>query len=562
MGTRRFRRGTRTWWLPVAAGATAVAMIAIGVTASALRDAPRHSSAAPAALGPPRFVEEAIASGLEHRYDGDFNYFVGGGVAVFDCNSDGRPDLYLAGGSEPAALFLNESIVAGELRFSRRAGSATDLVAVTGSYPLDVDADGHVDLAVLRVGENVLLRGTGDCAFERANETWSFDGGSAWTTAFSAKWEDGASWPVLAFGHYLDASSQDNSRLCHDNELVQPVGSAGGFQASVPLSPGWCSLSMLFSDWDRSGRRDLRVTNDRHYYSDYSNGQDQLWRAGRTEAARLYSHGDGWQPLRIWGMGIASHDLTGDGYPEYFLTSQGDNKLQTLADGPRQPTYRDIALVSGATAHRPFAGGDTLPSTAWHAEFDDINNDALMDLFVAKGNVDAQPGYAQKDPSNLLLGQPDGTFVEAADDAGIVDFARGRGAALVDLNLDGMLDLIEVKQRENVRVWRNAGSGSAAGPRPMGNWLAVQPAQPGANRDAIGAWLEVSAGERTILREITIGGGHAGGQLAPIHFGLGSAEAAQLRVTWPDGQMSAWLPVPVNRQVLVERDATEVTVVR
>ena len=33
-------------------------------------------------------------------------------------------------------------------------------------------------------------------------------------------------------------------------------------------------------------------------------------------------------------MGIASQDLTGDGLPEVYLTSQADNKLQTLADGP------------------------------------------------------------------------------------------------------------------------------------------------------------------------------------------------------------------------------------
>ena len=60
-----------------------------------------------------------------------------------------------------------------------------------------------------------------------------------------------------------------------------------------------------------------------------------------------------------------------------YLTSQGDNKLQTLADGPAQPTYEDIALERGATAHRPYTGGDVLPSTAWHAEFADVNNDGV-----------------------------------------------------------------------------------------------------------------------------------------------------------------------------------------
>ena len=78
-----------------------------------------------------------------------------------------------------------------------------------------------------------------------------------------------------------------------------------------------------------------------------------------------------------------------------------------------------MALEAGVTAHRPYAGDTTLPSTAWHAEFEDVNADAFVDLFVAKGNVEAQPEYAARDPSNLLLGQPDGTFVESAEAAGI-----------------------------------------------------------------------------------------------------------------------------------------------
>ena len=60
------------------------------------------------------------------------------------------------------------------------------------------------------------------------------------------------------------------------------------------------------------------------------------------------------------------------------------------------------------TAHRPFTGDENLPSTAWHAEFDDVNNDSLMDLFVAKGNVEAMPDFAARDPSNLFIGQADG----------------------------------------------------------------------------------------------------------------------------------------------------------
>jgi hypothetical protein len=323
------------------------------------------------------------------------------------------------------------------------------------------------------------------------------------------------------------------------------------------LDPGFCTLSMLFSDWDRSGRRDLRVTNDRHYYR--GDGREQLWRVEPDQPPREYSEGDGWRRMVIWGMGIASQDLTGDHYPEVYLTSQGDNKLQTLADGPDHPQYLDIALERGATAHKPFVGDTTLPSTAWHPQFEDVNNDGRVDLFVSKGNVATQLDFAQRDPSNLLLGQADGTFEEGAEAAGLATFDRGRGAAVADLNLDGLLDVVQVNFGAPVRLWRNAGSGDDGTPA-MGHWLGVQLRQPGANRNAIGSWIELRSGDsRTIERELTVGGGHVSGQLGATHFGLGAADAAEVRVTWPDGETGPWVSVAADRYVTLDRETGEMT---
>jgi len=129
---------------------------------------------------------------------------------------------------------------------------------------------------------------------------------------------------------------------------------------------------MLFSDWNRSGTPSLRVSNDREYYE---GGQEQMWRIAPGEAPRLYSDKEGWKYLRVWGMGIASFDLTGSGYPDYFLTSMADHKLQRLdkpaADRGMKPSYTDVAFPNGVTAHRPYTGGDVRPSTGWHAQFED-----------------------------------------------------------------------------------------------------------------------------------------------------------------------------------------------
>jgi enediyne biosynthesis protein E4 len=508
----------------------------------------------PPAAGPPRFVEESATAGVGHVYDGGYHYFVGGGVAVFDCDGDRRPELYVAGGSKPAGLYRNQSPTGGQLRFTRLADATTDLTQVAGAYPLDVDSDGLTDLAVLRVGEDVMLRGLGGCRFERANERWSVDGGRAWTVSFSATWEGTRRLPTLAFGNYVALTGTgQRAGGCANHALLRPEGDRYG--PATVLSPGWCTLSILFSDWDRSGRRDLRMTNDRHYYR---HGQEQLWRMAEGEPPRPYTAAEGWGTMQIWGMGIASQDLTGDGRPEVYLTSQGDNKLQTLADRSGRPAFEDVAFRRGATAHRPYAGDVTKPSTAWHAEFQDVNNDGYIDLFVSKGNVEAQPEYAAKDPNNLLLGRPDGSFTEAAQQAGITNFDRSRGAAVSDLNLDGLLDLVQVSRREPVRVFRNLGAGGPERPQAMGDWVALRLQQPAPNRDAVGAWVEVRAGGRTQLRELTVGGGHAGGQLGWMHFGLGAADRVELRVQWPDGTRGPWMKAAANQFLTVARGAAQV----
>lgn len=510
------------------------------------------SVAQPAGPAVPRFVEETAVAGVVSRYDGDWEFTVGGGVAAFDCDDDGLPELFLAGGANRSALFLNASAPGGPLRF-RRASSGLELERVTGAYPLDVDGDGRLDLAVLRVGEDVLMRGLGGCRFERANEAWGFDGGGAWSTAFAATWERGNAWPTLAFGAYVDRSRTDFPwGSCTDNRLFRPTPGGRRFGPPLPLKPSFCALSMLFTDWDRSGEPALRVSNDREYYR---GGQEQLWRVPSGASPRLYTAADGWKPLVIWGMGIASYDLTGDGKPEYYLTSMSDNKLQALVDGARGPAYADVAFARGATAYRPYAGGDTRPSTAWHAQFEDVNNDGFVDLFVAKGNVASMPDFAADDPNNLLLGRPDGSFVEAGDRAGVASPLRGRGAQVVDLNADGLLDLVVVNRWAPAQVWRNVGAGTPAQPRPLGGWVGLRLRQPGANRDAVGAWVEVDLGGRTVRRELTVGGGHASGSLGWVQVGVGSAVSPRVRVQWPGSGWGPWQGVGPGRFYVLERGA-------
>ena len=174
---------------------------------------------------------------------------------------------------------------------------------MTGAYPLDVDADGITDLVVLRVGESRLCRGLGDCRFEHANETWASTPTPAWTTAFSATWEGDAALPTLAFGNYVDPDDKRRRRRpgapttsCSGRRRRGP-----GTATRSPLSPGYCTLSMLFSDWDGSGRRDLRVSNDRHYYRRRARSSSGASRPARRRGSTRPA--DGWASTADLGHG-------------------------------------------------------------------------------------------------------------------------------------------------------------------------------------------------------------------------------------------------------------------
>ncbi|MEP4432033.1 MAG: CRTAC1 family protein, partial [Hyphomicrobiales bacterium] len=425
---------------------------------------------------------------------------------------------------------------------------------VTGLYPIDIDNDGMKDLVLLRVGENILLKGGPDCSFSKANKAFSFDGGRAWSTAFAATFEPDQSFATLAIGNYVDRSAAGSPwGTCHDNLLLRPgAGAKPNYAEPQMLAPGFCALSMLFTDWNRSGEPALRITNDRQYYRD---GEEQLWRVSAGRPAKAYRKADGWKTVRIWGMGIAEADLDADGLPEYALTSMGDTKLQTLDEDAddTSPVYRDIAVEKGATAHRPYTGEDLKPSTGWHAEFDDINNDGRQDLFIAKGNVESMSDFAAFDPDNMLLAGYDGNFTEVGDVSGIALSRRGRGGAVVDLNMDGMLDLIVVNRDAPASLFRNLGAKSDHAPHPMGNWVQIELRQRGANRDAVGATINVKSGNETRVRKVQVGGGHASGHMGFVHVGTGVAERAEIRVKWPDGEWSAPYRVFANNFVVIEK---------
>ena len=144
-----------------------------GATAGLALAALAQPALAPPPLPPvPRFVEETDSAGLQSRFDGEAEYLVGGGVAAFDCDGDGLPELYLTAGVNKAKFYRNKSQRGGPVKLLEER-SGLELTNAIGAYPIDIDGDGLADLVVLRVGEVQIFRGLGNCKFQRANEAWS-----------------------------------------------------------------------------------------------------------------------------------------------------------------------------------------------------------------------------------------------------------------------------------------------------------------------------------------------------------------------------------------------------
>ncbi len=279
----------------------------------------------------------------------------GGGVAAFDCEDDGRPDLYFAGGTPRPRLSQREP---GRRRAAVRrrcASPTTDLAGVTGAYPLDIDGDG-----ITRPGGPAARRERPPPRRRRLR------GSSARTrpgVRRRRRMDHGIQRHVGGGGDAADPGLRqlprarrrpaEPSRL-RDGQLFRPGADGRGYAGADRAHARAGARSRCCS---ATGTGPAAATcacrNDRHYYArtarSSSGASSRASRRACTPPTKAGSR------CEIWGMGIASYDLTGDGYPEVYLTSQGDNKLQTLADGAGAADLpRHRARAAGSRRHRPY----------------------------------------------------------------------------------------------------------------------------------------------------------------------------------------------------------------
>ena len=574
--SRRTGRGPAAAVLAVLATAGTVpeALHSQGMSTSGRKAA--QPTLLPEGVSPPAvdFADVAVAAGLLDGYSAtpvpDMQYLpetVGAGLALIDYDDDGLLDVFLVGAGRTwgdsegrtHGLFRNM----GGLRFanvSKHLGIGSTGWG-QGVCAGDFDSDGRADLFVTHWGPDVLLRNFGEAGFrDEAAERGVTGGTSRWSTGCSFFDFDADGDLDLFVAHYVNFDEESTplpgqAPQCEWKGVPIPCGPRGLEAESMSLfendgngnfedvseSSGiqtekrYHGLGVLASDFDNDGWTDVFVACDSTANLLFRNLGDGSFEEIGLVSGSAYNE-DGHEQA---GMGVAAADYDGDGRLDLFVTNFADDAnsiYRNRGDG----FFLDSSVLAGVATETRFVG--------WGAEFLDIDRDGWPDLFAANGHVApsvdrASAGGTFAQPTLLFWNRGDGIFHSISESAGpgIAEARPSRGAAAGDLDNDGDIELVVANMDGPPSLLRNR----AEAP---GNWLSVR-AVSRAGGDAIGARVEVLAGNRKLVGEVRSGGSYLSQSDFRLHFGLGDAQSAGIRVRWPDGTEDAVLEVESNRFV-------------
>jgi len=476
---------------------------------------------------------------------------LGSGCAFLDFDADGWQDILLLNGMDWPGHKRERSTL--RLYRNNRNGTFTD---VTKSAGLDIEMygmgvavgdynnDGFPDIFITCVGQSRLFHNTGKGTFvdvTRSSGLFSRQGLST-----SALWfdydRDGlldlfvcnyVRWsPEHDVFCSLDGTHKsyctpeayrgDTCWLFHNrgNGTFEDVTATSGVFDSSSKSLG---VAML--DYDQDGWPDLFVANDTQPNKLYRNLHNGKFRDVAIEAGLAFST----EGKARAGMGVDVGDFDNSSRPGIAVTNF-DNEMIGLYRAAKPGVFDDVAVTAGIGA----ASKSTL---GFGCMFLDVDLDGALDLAVANGHIDetvrnirGNVGYAQ--PQQLFLNQGDGKFRDvAAEVGGGFDKPRvGRGLAYADFDRDGDLDILLTTNNGPAVLFRNE---QLAGNRSVR--FELQGSQ--SNRDAIGASVQVFAGDLRQSRIVHGGSSYLSQSELPLTFGLAKRDKVdRLLIQWPSGR--------------------------
>jgi tetratricopeptide (TPR) repeat protein len=523
----------------------------------------------------PSFVDVAGAAGLDFRLENSPTprkhqiETMPGGVAVLDFDNDGFMDLYFTNGAESPSLVKSGPRYWNRLYRNRGDGTFRDVTTSAGvagaGYAMaaaagDFDNDGFTDLFVAGVDRNILYHNKGDGTFADVTERAGLDRphprfGRMWGIHGAWLDYDADGWLDLLVVNYCrwDPRTEPTCgdpaagriAYCHPNRFP-PLpnqlfrNDRDGRFTDVSEATGIAShlgkgMGAAVGDLDADGRADIFVAND-------TEPNFLFWnRSGRAFAEVAVERGAAVNPfgLAVSSMGVDWRDLDEDGRPDLFVTTLSNEGFLLLRNAAGQ--FEDAALAAGL-------GLATLPYSGWSNAIADLDNDGWKDLFTANGHAldDVERGQdrAYRQRNAVFQNRRDGTFRDVSPEAGpgLQRVAAHRGAAVVDFDNDGRLDVVVTALGERPSLLRNV-------TEPSGHWLLVRLRGRASNRQGLGATLRLeSADGRVQWNHATTSVGFASSSDPRIHFGLGDSRSIRrLEVRWPRGRRQVIDDVAADR---------------
>jgi hypothetical protein len=494
-----------------------------------------------------------------------------GGVAVFDYNQDGRPDIFFTNGANLDTLHKDSPRYKNRLFRNDGNGKFTDVTDQAnlggfgyddGAAVADYDNDGYPDLFVAGVHRNTLYHNNGDGTFTDVTSKAGLDHpdaqyGPLWSIAGVwldvngdglldlfvvnyLQW-DFASEPLCSYHDVSDYCAPsfykglpDQLFLNNGDGTFRDVSAEWGIRGQVGKGMGGA-----MADYDLDGRPDLFVTNDGYYNFLFHHLGKRYEEVALQTGVALPQDGN-----FISGMGLDFRDINNDGYPDIAFAALANQTFPVF----RNQQGKQFDEVTDANGMRQA----TLLRSGFGLGIMDFDNDGWKDIFVTGGHVLSLMTLGRNVNEENFVFQNAGssgkwTVPQQSGLNGIT--ARHRGCAFGDFDGDGRTDVVVTAIDKDAELWMNRSE-------PSAHWLDIALQGTRSNRDGIGARIKVVTKTGVQYNHMTTSVGYASSSDGPVHFGLGPDDTAeQVEIRWPSGVLQELRNVAANQTKQVKEPA-------